>query len=214
MDAAARYARHFLLGRPGVVVLRAPTGYLKTSSTRIAAQHARAALILDCRELVSAAALEAALGAHAAAAAAVPAPEAAGARGTVDDFVAFENAEAALGKPDVLAAIHAALERRGPRQTMALCSRRTVPLPAGVLAGAVELTHEDLALDVGEELAERGLSPERVAEIRRLTLGWPMPPTGSRRSPPHAPPACRWRTARAAGTTACCRTSGSTSSTV
>ncbi|MDB5071785.1 MAG: hypothetical protein JWM87_2896, partial [Candidatus Eremiobacteraeota bacterium] len=166
MDAATRYAREYLLGRPAVVVLRAPTGYLKTSSTRIAAQRSRASLILDCRELASAAALGAALSGHAAGA-----PDGA----AVDDFIAFENAEAALANPGVMAAIHAALERRGARQTIAICTRRPFPLPAAVAGDAVELTHDDLAVDVRGELAKRGLPRERIAEIHALTLGWPMP---------------------------------------
>lgn len=166
MDAATRYAREYLLGSPAVVVLRAPTGYLKTSSTRIAAQRSRSSLILDCRELASGAAVEAALTSH------VPS---APAGGPVDDFIAFENAEAALAKPDVMAAIQAALERRGARQTIAICTRRPFPLPAGVLGDAVELTHDDLAVDVRAELAKRGLARERIAEIHALTLGWPMP---------------------------------------
>ncbi|MEA2690021.1 MAG: hypothetical protein QOD51_2628, partial [Candidatus Eremiobacteraeota bacterium] len=165
MDAATRYARDYLLGRPALVVLHAPTGYLKTSSTRIAAHQSRSALIVDCRELASAAAVQAALGAHAAAA---PGP------GAVDDFVAFENAESALEKPDVLDAIHAALERRGPRQTIAICTRRPFPLPAALLGDAVELNQDDFAVDVGTELAKRALSRERIAEIHRLALGWPM----------------------------------------
>ena len=158
MDAATRYAREYLLGRPAVVVLRAPTGYLKTSSTRIAAQQSRTSLIVDCRELAGAAEVESALAA-----------------GPAAGFIAFENAEAALGKPDVLAAIHAALERRGARRTFAICTRRPFPLPAAVLADALELTHDDLAVDVAAELDSRELPRERVAEIRRLTLGWPMP---------------------------------------
>ena len=165
MDAATRYAREYLLARPAVVVLRAPTGYLKTSSTRIAAQHARTSLIVDCRELAGAEHAQAVLAGH---------TPAAGASGAVDDFVAFENAEAVLGKPDVLAAIHGALERRGARQTIAVCTRRPFPLPASVLADAVELTHDDLAVDVARELGHRGLERDRIAEIHRLTLGWPM----------------------------------------
>lgn len=166
MDAAARYARDYLLRQPGVVVLRAPTGYLKTSATRIAAQSARVATIIDCLELASAADVAAALTAH------VAPSGAAGER--VEDFIAFENAEAALARPDVLAAIGQVLASRPPRRTIAICTRRPFPLPAGVAADAVELTHEDLALDVAAELESRGLPAERVAEIRSLSLGWPM----------------------------------------
>ena len=74
----------------------------------------------------------------------------------------------------MLAAIHDVLGRRSPRQTIAICTRRPFPLPAAVLASAVELTHDDLAVDVAEELAGRELTVERIAEIHRLTLGWPM----------------------------------------
>jgi DNA-binding SARP family transcriptional activator len=166
MDAATRYAREFLLSQPALVVLHAPTGYLKTSTARVAAQLAASAAIVDCRDLHAAADVAAALRTH------LPA---ATETGPVDDFIAFENAETALNRPDVLAAIHAVLARRAARQTIAICTRRPFPLPADLLASAVYLTHEDLALDVAEELQARGLPPERIAEIGRLTLGWPMP---------------------------------------
>jgi DNA-binding winged helix-turn-helix (wHTH) protein len=166
MDAAARYAREYLLRNPAVVVLRAPTGYLKTSATRIAAQRSRAATVVDCLELASAADVAAALEGHATPATVYGAG--------VEDFIAFENAEAALAKPAVLAAIHDVLSKRAPRQTIAICTRRPFPLPPDVISDAIELTHEDLALDVAEELKSRGLPAERIAEIRRMTLGWPM----------------------------------------
>jgi hypothetical protein len=166
MNAATRYAHEFLLARPAVVVLRAPTGYLKTSTTRVAAQLARRSVIVDCRELTSRGEVEAALRTRVASAFATAG---------IEDFVAFENAESALARPDVLAAIHEALSRRAPLQTIAICTRRPFPLPVDVIDDAVELTHEDLAVDVAAELADRGLPPERIAEIQRLTLGWPMP---------------------------------------
>jgi DNA-binding response OmpR family regulator len=153
MDAASRYAREYLLARPAVVVLHAPTGYLKTSTIRIAAQRAGSSAIVDCRELLRAEDL----------------------RTSAAELLVFENAEAALGRPDVLRSIHDVLLRRGAAQTIAICTKRPFPLPASVLATALELTHEDLALDVAEALASHGLAPERIEEIRRLTLGWPMP---------------------------------------
>ena len=166
MNAATRYAQEYLLARPAVVVLHAPTGYLKTSATRVAAQQARTSVIVDCRDLTTRTGVEAALQSHAASAVAT---------GEVDDFVAFENAEAALGRPEVLATIHDVLRRRAPRQTIAICTRRAFPLPVDVLEDALELTHDDLAVDVAAELAGRDLPAERIAEIQRLTLGWPMP---------------------------------------
>ena len=166
MNAATRYAHEFLLARPAVVVLRAPTGYLKTSTTRVAAQGARRSVIVDCRELTLRGDVEAALRNRVASVIAT---------GGVEDLVAFENAESALARPEVLAAIHDVLVRRSPQQTIAICTRRPFPLPAAVIDDAVELTHEDLAVDVAVELADRGLAPERIAEIHRLTLGWPMP---------------------------------------
>jgi DNA-binding winged helix-turn-helix (wHTH) protein len=66
------------------------------------------------------------------------------------------------------------LSKRGPNQTIAICTRRPFPLPADVISDAIELTHEDLSLDVAEELEDRGLPAERIAEIRRMSLGWPM----------------------------------------
>jgi len=166
MNAATRYAHEYLLAAPAVVVLHAPTGYLKTSTTRVAAQLVRTSVIVDCRELMSAGDVEAALRERTGSSAGTA---------DVEDFVAFENAEAALGRPDVLAAIQAALGRRAPLQTIAICTRRAFPLPADLLDDALVLTHEDLAVDVPAELADRRLSPERLAEIGRLTLGWPMP---------------------------------------
>ncbi|HTD35271.1 MAG TPA: hypothetical protein VK665_16515 [Candidatus Elarobacter sp.] len=153
MDAASRYAREYVLARPAVVVLHAPTGYLKTSTIRIAAQHASSSAIVDCRELLRGEDV----------------------RASAAELLVFENAEAALGRPDVLRAIHDVLLRRGAAQTIAICTKRPFPLPASVLPAALELTHEDLALDLAEALASRGLGPERIEEIRRLTLGWPMP---------------------------------------
>ena len=166
MNAATRYAHEFLLARPAIVVLRAPTGYLKTSTTRVAAQIARRSAIVDCRELTSRGDVETALRNRVA--------SAIGTSG-IEDFVTFENAEAALAKPEVIAAIHDVLRRRADQQTIAICTRRPFPLPLEVIEEALELTHEDLALDVASELADRGLGPARVAEIQGLTLGWPMP---------------------------------------
>src|ERR1700681_665203 len=114
MDAAARYAREYLLRLPGIIVLRAPTGYLKTSATRIAARLARASTIVDCLELASAADVAAALAGH------VAPLRVGGDR--VEDFIAFENAEAALARPDVLAAIGGVLSHRAPRGTIAICT--------------------------------------------------------------------------------------------
>ncbi|GEM_PF-5046136 len=71
--------------------------------------------------------------------------------------------------------IHEAVSRRAAMQTIAICTRRPFPLPPAMLDEAVELTLEDLAVDVAAELGDRGLSGERIAEIRGLTLGWPMP---------------------------------------
>jgi hypothetical protein len=164
LDAATRYARDFLLSRPALVVLRAPTGYLKTSTVRIAAQQVRDAVVVDCRDVAQPEDLARALAAS----------SAWSTTGAVARFLAFDNAEAALARPPVLAAIHEALLRRAPDQTIAICTRRPFPLPGEVLASAIELTLDDLAVDVDAELAERGLGAGRVAEIRALTLGWPM----------------------------------------
>jgi hypothetical protein len=164
LDAATRYARDFLLSRPALVVLRAPTGYLKTSTVRIAAQRVSDAVVVDCRDVAQPEDLARALAAS----------SAWSTTGAVARFLAFDNAEAALARPAVLAEIHEALRRRAPDQTIAICTRRSFPLPAEVLGSAIELTLDDLAVDVETELAERGLPAARVAEIRALTLGWPM----------------------------------------
>ncbi|HEY0615837.1 MAG TPA: winged helix-turn-helix domain-containing protein [Candidatus Elarobacter sp.] len=166
MDAATRYAHEYLLAEPALVVLHAPTGYLKTSTTRIAAQLTAGALIVDCRELRTPGDVAALAGRRQ--------TRRHGACG-VTDFLAFENAEAVTGQTAVLDAIHDTLRHRGPSQTIAICTRRPFPLPADLLATALHLGHEDLALDVAEELRGRGLSAERLEEIHRLTLGWPMP---------------------------------------
>ena len=165
MDAATRYASEFVLSRPAVVVLHAPTGYLKTSTVRVAAQQARDALVVDCRDAVAPGDISKALSASAAWYAA----------DGVSTFLAFDNAEAALARPAVLEAIHDVLRHRAPAQTIAICTRQPFPLPAAVLATSLELTIDDLAVDVFAELAGRELAPERVAEIAALTLGWPMP---------------------------------------
>src|SRR5665213_1237507 len=165
-ERSHRYAQEYLLAQPGVVVLRAPSGYLKTSTARVAAQLARTSVIVDCRELATRGEAETALRSRVASSARAEA---------VEDFIAFENAEAAIARPEVLAVIHEAVSRRAAMQTIAICTRRPFPLPPAMLDEAVELTLEDLAVDVAAELGDRGLSGERIAEIRGLTLGWPMP---------------------------------------
>ncbi len=167
MDPAARYAHAYLLAHPAVVVLRAPTGYLKTSTTRVAAHSARSATIVDCRDLGAPGDLADALGSRTCGAASGD--------GSVDELLVFDNAACVLGMPAIVEAIHDVLRRRPARQTIAICTRRAFPLPVEVLTSAIELTHDDLAIDVAVELAGRGLSNERIAEIARLTFGWPMP---------------------------------------
>lgn len=165
MRTAARYADHYLLSEPGVVVLRAPTGYLKTTVVRSAAQRTRESVIVDCREVSSAADLQSALGQIARSAAIAE----------IERFIAFDNADALLANPPALEAVYDAMRRRTNRQTIAVCTRRPFPLPADLSCATVELTIEDLAVDVAAELRDSGLSDARIAEIRTLTLGWPSP---------------------------------------
>lgn len=165
MQTAARYADHYLLGEPIVAVLRAPTGYLKTTVIRSAAQRTRESVVVDCREVGSAADVHAALGQIARSAAIAE----------IERLVAFDNADALLGNPPALEAVYDAIRRRTARQTIAISTRRPFPLPADILSGILELTADDLAVDVAAELRGSELDGERIAEIQALTLGWPSP---------------------------------------